>query len=55
VSSRGEGEREEAGLGQLTDPDLSWVGLTEPGGPIGPVGLVGPNEPRPICLNKIQI
>jgi hypothetical protein len=47
VSSRGEGEREGAGLGRLTDPDPSRVGLTEPGGPIGQVGPAGPNGPRP--------
>jgi hypothetical protein len=47
VSSRGEGERVGAGLGRLTDPDPSRVGLTEPGGLVGPVGPAGPNGPRP--------
>jgi hypothetical protein len=47
VSSRGEGEREGARLGRLTDPDPSRVGLTEPDGPVGPVGPAGPNGPRP--------
>jgi hypothetical protein len=43
VSLRGRVERKGAGLGRLTDPDLSQVGVTEPGGPVGPNG---PNGPR---------
>jgi hypothetical protein len=40
-----EREREErtngAGLGRLTDPNPSRVGLAEPSGPVGPVGQMG--------------
>jgi hypothetical protein len=43
VSSRGAREGSVgAGLGRLTDTDLSRVGLTEPSGPVGPVGPNGP-------------
>jgi hypothetical protein len=44
IASGIEWEREErvgAGLGRLTDPDPSRVGLAEPSGPVGPAGRLG--------------
>jgi hypothetical protein len=35
----------------LTDPDPSWFGLTEPGGPVGPIG---PNRPRPFVKTNFK-